>query len=131
VRQVRLPPIEAVIDLHAEWIAEFGGAPGLSDRGLLEGSLGRAGQIMAYEPDADVAVVAAAVCASICRNHPFVDGNKRAAFGALGVILGLNGLYLDVAESEATRAMMALAAGEMQEEAFRQWVVSNVISDQA
>lgn len=74
---------------------------------------------MAYDPDADLAVVAAAVCVSICRNHPFVDGNKRAAFGTLGVILGLNGTYLDVAEHEATTVMLALAAGEMPEDVSR------------
>ena len=128
--RLRLPPIEAIIDLHSEWIGEFGGAPGLQDRGALEGSLGRAEQIVAYEADAEIPVIAAAVCASICRNHPFVDGNKRAAFGALGIILGLNGLYLDVSESEATRVMMALAAGEMPEEGFRRWVLSNVLPDQ-
>ena len=86
---------------------------------------------MAYDPSADLAVIAAAVCASICRNHPFIDGNKRAAFGALGVILGLNGLYLDVAENEATRVMFALAASEMSEDAFRIWASANVIPDES
>lgn len=127
---LRLPPIQAVIDLHAEWIAEYGGALGVRDKGALEGSLGRASQLMAYAPDANLAVIAAAVCVSICRNHPFVDGNKRAAFGTMGVILGLNGYYLDVAEYEATRAMLALAAGEMPEEEFRAWVSTNILPDE-
>jgi len=131
VRQLRLPPIEAIIDLHAEWITEFGGAPGLRDRGSLEGSLGRAGQVMAYESDAEISVIAAAVCASICRNHPCIDGNQRAAFGTLGVILGLNGLYLDVSESEATQVMLALAAGKLAEDEYRRWVASNVFLDEA
>ena len=129
MRELRLPPIQAVIDLHSEWIADYGGAPGVRDKGALEGSLARASQLMAYDPEANLAVIAAAVCVSICRNHPFIDGNKRAAFGTLGVILGLNGYYLDVSEREATRAMIALAAGEMPEEQFRAWVSSNILPD--
>lgn len=70
-------------------------------------------------------MTAAAVCVSICRNHPFIDGNKRAAFGTLGVILGINGIYLDVTETDASRVILALAAGEMMEEKFRAWVSSN------
>jgi death-on-curing protein len=126
VTELRLPPIQAVIDLHSEWIADYGGASGVRDKGTLEGSLARASQLMA---EANLAVIAAAVCVSICRNHPFIDGNKRAAFGTLGVVLGLNGYYLDVSEREATRAMIALAAGEMPEEQFRAWVSSNILPD--
>ena len=127
--ELRLPPAQAIIDLHSEWIADYGGASGLRDRGALEASLGRASQLAAYEADATIPIIAAAVCISICRNHPFIDGNKRAAFGTLGVILGLNGHYLDVAEHDATRVMFALAAGEMPEEEFRRWVLSNAMAE--
>ena len=120
-----LPPIEAVIDLHSEWIEAFGGASGTRDRGALESPLGRATRIHTYEPDSDVIAAAAAVCVSICRNHPFVDGNKRAAFGILGVILGMNGFYLDVSEGDASTTILALAAGNMPEEKFRAWVRAN------
>ncbi|MDR3440948.1 type II toxin-antitoxin system death-on-curing family toxin [Telmatospirillum sp.] len=130
MKEFRLPPIQSVIDLHTEWIAEYGGASGVRDKGAFEGSPGRASQLTAYDPDASLAVVAAAVCVSICRNHPFVDGNKRAAFGTMGVILGLNGCYLDVAEQEATRVMVALAAGEMSEDEFRAWVSTNILPDE-
>jgi len=130
VTGIRIPPIQAIIDLHSEWIGEYGGALGLRDKGTLESSLARAVQLMSYDPDADVAVIAAAVCASICRNHPFIDGNKRAAFGVLGIILGMNGFYLDVSEREAVRVMLELAAGEISEEKFRAWVSSNALPNQ-
>ena len=97
---------------------------------MLEGSLARASQVIADDPGANLAVIASAVCASICRNHPFVDGNKRAAFGTMGIILGLNGHYLDVSERDATRAMLALTAGDMPEEAFRAWVSLNILADE-
>jgi death on curing protein len=121
-----LPPIEAIIDLHSELLAEHGGAPGLRDRGALEASLARAHQIVAYS-DEQISVfdLAAAVCVSILRNHLFVDGNKRAGFVTLGVILDMNGLFLDVSEREAADMILSLAASERSEEEFRQWVADN------
>ena len=122
----KMPPIEAIIDLHAELLAEHGGAPGLRGRGALEAALARPHQIFAYaEGHVTLFDLAAAVCVGICRNHPFVDGNKRAGFMALGVILGMNGVVLDVSEREAADIVLALAAGDMPEEAFRDWVVKN------
>lgn len=123
------PPLEAIIDLHAELLGEHGGAPGLRDRGALEASLARARQILAYgEGGVAVTDLAAAVCVSILRNHPFVDGNKRAGFAALGIILLLNDLYLDVSESEATRVIVGVAAGDISEGEFQHWVARNSLA---
>ncbi len=121
-----LPPIAAVIDLHAELLAEHGGAGGMRDRGALEAALARASQIMAYGGgEVTLFDLAAAVCAGICRNHPFVDGNKRAAFAALGTVLGLNGRYLDVSEREAAGTIVAVAAGTLSESDFVRWIGRN------
>jgi death-on-curing protein len=121
-----LPPIEAVIDLHGELLAEHGGAPGLRDRGALEAAMARPHQLLAYaEGPVTVFDLAAAVCVSICRTHPFVDGNKRAGFMVLGLILGMNGLFLDVSEHEAAETIQALASGQLGEETFRDWVSRN------
>lgn len=120
------PPIEALIDLHEELLQEHGGAPGLRDRGALEMSFARPHQLIAYaEGSVTVFDLAAALCTSIIRNHPFVDGNKRAGFASLGLVLGMNGLYLDVSERDATEAVLALALGKIAEDAFRQWVAAN------
>lgn len=124
--RIVLPALDALIELHAESIETYGGAPGLRDSGALDASLARARHILSYsERPVDVVDVAASVCASICRNHPFVDGNKRIAFIAAGVILDLNGLYLDARESEATETMTALAAGLLSETALTDWVRRN------
>jgi death-on-curing protein len=126
VKEVLLPPVEAIIDLHAELLTEHGGAPGIRDRGALEASLARAHQIMAYS-DEDVSVfdLAAVVCVSILRNHPFVDGNKRAGFVTLGVILHMNGFFLDVTEREAADMILSVAASERSEEELRRWGAGN------
>lgn len=120
------PPIQAAIDLHAELLAEHGGAGGLRDMGALEASLARPFQLLAYaDENLTVFDLAAAVCASICRNRPFVDGNKRAAFVTLGLVLMLNGFALDVTEHEAADRVLALAAGTLGEVEFRIWVADN------
>ena len=117
------PPLRALLDLHDELLAEHGGAPGLRDAGALESSLARPYQLIAYGDDTlTIFDLAAALCASICRNHPFVDGNKRAAFVALGVTLGLNGFELDTTEREAADRILTLAAGTQSETEFRNWV---------
>jgi death-on-curing protein len=130
------PPLRALLDLHDELLAEHGGAPGLRDAGALESSLARPYQIIAYGDDtltifdlaATIFDLAAALCASICRNHPFVDGNKRAAFVALGVTLGLNGFELDTTEREAADRILTLAAGTQSEAEFRDWVADHSYS---
>lgn len=119
-------PLQAVLDLHGELLAEHGGAPGIRDMGALEASLARPYQLIAYGDDRlTIFDLAAAVCVSVCRNHPFVDGNKRAAFVALGLVLGLNGFELDAAEREAADVILALAAGTLSEETFRGWVADH------
>src|SRR4051794_7940294 len=120
------PPLRALLDLHDELLAEHGGAPGLRDAGALESSLARPYQLIAYSDDTlTIFDLAAALCASICRNHPFVDGNKRAAFVALGVALGLNGFELDATEREAADRILTLAAGTQSETEFRNWVANH------
>ena len=110
--------------LHDESLAEHGGRPGLRDEGLLESALARPHQLLAYgEPD--LAALAAAYAFGLARNHAFVDGNKRAAFLATGLFLGLNGWRLQVSQLEATRTMLALAAGDLPEDAFAEWLRSH------
>ena len=107
--------------LHDESLAEHGGRPGLRDEGLLESALARPLQLMAYgEPD--LAALAAAYGFGLVRNHAFVDGNKRAAFLATGLFLALNGERLVTTQADATLTMLALAAGDLSEDAFADWL---------
>ncbi len=111
--------------LHDESIAEHGGAAGLRDEGLLESALARPLNLAAYgEPD--VAELAAAYGVGLAKNHPFVDGNKRAAFLAVGMFLALNGQRLVATQADATLTMLAVAAGSMNEATFAQWLREHV-----
>lgn len=107
--------------LHDESLAEHGGSAGLRDAGLLESALARPRNLLAYgEPD--FADLAAAYGAGLIRNHPFVDGNKRAGFLTVGLFLALNGYRLDATQLDATRVVLTLAAGELDESQFAAWI---------
>jgi death-on-curing protein len=108
--------VDIVREIHAEAIARFGGANGVRQPALLESAVAAPQATFGGQsPYADIVEIAAAYLFYICRNHPFVDGNKRAALGACIVFLRLNGiepardgpdweaLTVAVAASEANR----------------------------
>lgn len=107
--------------LHDESLAEHGGAAGVRDPGLLESALARPQNLVAYgQPD--LADLAAAYGVGLAKNHPFVDGNKRAAFLAVGLFLALNGQRLAATQADATLTMFSVAAGTLDEAAFAAWL---------
>jgi death-on-curing protein len=111
----------ALVLLHGESLAEHGGSAGLRDEGLLDSALARPRNLLAYGTP-DFADLAAAYGTGIVRNHPFVDGNERAGFLAVGLFLALNGYRLEASQADATLTVLALAAGELDEPAFAEWV---------
>ncbi len=114
----------ALLLLHAESLAEHGGSAGLRDEGLLDSALARPLNLVAYgEPD--FADLAASYAFGLAKNHPFVDGNKRAAFLSVGLFLALNGFRLTASQVDATQAVLALAGSEISEEAFARWLRAN------
>lgn len=107
--------------LHDESLAEHGGAPGLRDDGLLESALARPQHMETYG-NPDLADLAAAYGVGLAKNHPFVDGNKRVAFLAVGVFLAMNGHRLAATQVEATLTMLGVASGDIDEAAFAAWL---------
>lgn len=113
----------ALLLLHDESLAEHGGAPGLRDEGLLDSALARPLNLFDYgDPPPDLAALAASYGVGLAKNHAFVDGNKRAAFLAVGLFLALNGHRLAATQADATLTMLAVAAGELDEAAFAGWI---------
>jgi death-on-curing protein len=116
--------LELALDVHGEQLAIFGGPSGLRDQALLESALARAPNKFAYG-ETDLAALAASYAFGVARNHPFIDGNKRAAFGCLIVFLGLNEIDFDVEPEMAAVAILALAAGEVDEDGLARWIRDN------
>lgn len=106
--------VEVVREIHAEAIAKFGGADGVRDMALLESAVAAPqASFGGKSPYRDLAEVAAAYLFYLCRNHPFVDGNKRAALGACIVFLRLNGIEPMADGPEWEELTMAVAASAM------------------
>jgi death-on-curing protein len=113
---------EALLLLHAKALARFGGIEGVRDEGLVDSALARPRNVFHHGGPCDIAGLAAAYAFGLAKNHPFADGNKRAAFLAVGLFLGSNGWELNAAPVDAIRAVMALAGGEIGEREFAAWL---------
>ncbi len=111
----------ALVLLHDESLAEHGGAAGIRDEGQLDSALARPLNLDSYGTP-DFADLAASYAIGLAKNHAFVDGNKRTAFLATGLFLHLNGYRLRVSQAEATLNMLAVAAGELDEPGFADWL---------
>lgn len=114
---------QALMLLHDESLADHGGVSGLRDEGLLDSALARPLNLVAYG-DPDFADLAASYGVGLAKNHPFVDGNKRAAFLSVGLFLLLNGYRLVAGQAEATVVILDLASGEIDEADFSIWIRS-------
>ncbi len=116
---------QVLLLLHDESLAEHGGAPGLRDEGLLDSALARPVNLALYEQP-DVASLAASYGVGLAKNHAFVDGNKRAAFLAIGLFLAVNGYRLRTTQVDATLTVIDAAAGVIDEAAFAQWIREHI-----
>ena len=109
--------VEIVRDIHAEAIARFGGLAGVRERALLESAVAAPQATLGGQsPFADLTEVAVGYLFYVCRNHPFVDGNKRAALGACLVFLRLNGIEPTPDGPNWEVLTLAIAASEVNRE---------------
>ncbi|NOS96759.1 MAG: type II toxin-antitoxin system death-on-curing family toxin [Methylotenera sp.] len=119
-------PIGIVSAVHDEQLADHGGLSGVRDFTLLESSLAWPENLAAYGvPDA--AELAASYGYGIARNHPFIDGNKRTAFVATMLFLRLNSFTLLATDAEKVLTMLDVAAGEITEQDFANWIRSHSV----
>ncbi len=111
--------------LHGEQLATHGGGTGARDAGLPASALQRPRNLAACgEPDASA--LAASLAFGIARDHPFVDGNKRTAFVAAATFLEINGRRFAATEADVVVTTLALAAGDMSEDALADWFRANI-----
>lgn len=112
--------------LHGESLREHGGAAGLRDEGLLASALARPPNL-AHCGSPDAFEIAASYGVGLAKNHPFVDGNKRAAFLSIGLFLFLNGWRLKASQADATLTMLSVAAGDIDEPRLAQWLREHTV----
>lgn len=104
--------VEIVREIHAEAISRFGGSDGVREMALLESAVAAPqASFGGRSPYRNMPEVAAAYLFYPCKNHPFIDGNKRAALGACLVYLRLNGIEPKADSPEWEELTLAVAAG--------------------
>lgn len=113
---------------HTLQITEHGGTHGVRDVGLLESALARPLNIHAYEPDADLAALAAAYAFGIVKNHPFLDGNKRTGYVVMEAFIYLNGAALKAEGTDKYLTFIALADGSMSEDELAAWLRARLVA---
>jgi death on curing protein len=118
----------AIIALHDRSLALHGGPSGIRDEGLLESALQRPINRYFYEGEQDLMALAATYAVGVASNHPFVDGNKRAAYAALILFLALNGRPLRADKVDAINTMLGVAAGKIDIDTLAAWLRDNTAS---
>ena len=115
---------EVVLMAHEQSLAQFGGSAGVRDEGLMDSALGKPQNLFAYGKP-NLFALAASYAFGLINNHPFIDGNKRTGFLVAVTFLECNGWRLEASEVDATLRTLALAAGEMPESAYAEWLKAN------
>ena len=116
--------VEMAEALHALVLAQHGGGRGVRDRRRLESALQRPRNLHAYGSPT-FAEMAAAYASGIIEGHPFVDGNKRTGLALAIAFLEFNGLRFRGSEAEAVVFTLGLAAGQLSEQAYADWLDAN------
>lgn len=112
---------EVAVAIQRDLLARFGGLDGIRDEGLLDSALNRPLHLHNYGKPS-LFSLAGAYAEGIVKNHPFLDGNKRAGFMLAYTFLAANGWQLEAPEEEAVLQTLALAAGEIGAEEYAAWL---------
>ena len=121
--------LDEVLALHADQIARYGGANGVRELALLESASATpratfAGRFL----HATVPEMAAAYLFHLAQNHPFVDGNKRAALAAALAFLGLNGFWLEAGPDELVETVLGVARGDVTKAGLAEYLRMHVVA---
>ncbi len=126
---IRYLTLAEVIELHRGILTQVAGSGGIHDLGALESAIAQPRMTFGGEELYPTIIEkASALGFSIVMNHPFVDGNKRTGHAAMETFLVLNRLEIKAAVDEQERVILALAAGELDRDAFTNWLRQSVES---
>ena len=120
-------PKQIVIYFHEQLIDLYGGMLGIRDEGLLDSAIEQPKSMFdgSYLHDSLVKM-AAAYGFHICKNHPFIDGNKRVALVTMDTFLQKNGYEITASEKDVYEVMIKLASGELSKAELTDWLEVNI-----
>ncbi|MBI2252832.1 MAG: type II toxin-antitoxin system death-on-curing family toxin [Armatimonadetes bacterium] len=114
MKDITFLTLAEVIEIHTDQIQRYGGVEGIRDMNLLSSAAA-----MPYASFSgsflhlDIYEMAAAYAFYICKNHPFIDGNKRTALACALVFLEMNGINISNSKGDLYKAMISLASGDL------------------
>ncbi len=124
--QVIIPDVNVLIDRHDDLIYKYGGHLGVRDMNALMSALDRPLKLIDYDGvRKDLFDVAASIAFGIIRNHPFVDGNKRASWLAMRTFLMDNGVKVKIRKSVVQSKVLDLANKVIEQDEFAEWLRSS------
>lgn len=122
---VSTPSMDDLILLHELLLNKDGGLQGLRDLGALQSAMGRVESELCYG-EGTLAACAATLAYGLAKNHPFADGNKRTALGALRSFLRLNGATVECGEDEQVHMICDLAQDSLSQSGLAAWIQSRI-----
>lgn len=123
---IKFIPEEVVLIIHSILLERYGGSPGIRDKNLLESALAQPKMtIRGKYLHKTIFDKAAAYGFHVCKNHPFVDGNKRVSFVLMDIFLQANGWQIIADETSAYEMMMNLASSKMNKAQLSMWLEAN------
>lgn len=123
--------MERVLVIHKRMMDEYGGGAGVRDQGLLESACAMPEATFGGEFLHDgIPAMAAAYLFHICKNHPFLDGNKRTALAAAVMFLFINGYALNAPKDEVERLTIGVADGSVSKSDSTDYFKKHVKIDQ-
>src|SRR5271166_787870 len=108
-------------------LGQFGGLDGIGNPGGLESALARPAQMISYGAEGRAGALAAGLAFSLVKNHPFLDGNKRTGFVVMLAFLEVNRWDFDADEEDIVNIFVDLAAGNLSENEFTDWVLAHTV----
>lgn len=129
MKNINFIPKKVILYFHEQLIQIYGGSTGIRDEKLLDSAIKQPKSTFDSEYLHDsVFKMASAYGFHLCKNHPFVDGNKRIAFVAMDTFLQNNGYEITASEKETYKIMMKLSSENLSKDELTDWLKENTSS---
>ena len=126
MKQIKFLTLDEILYIHQDQITRYGGVQGIRDFGLLQSAVAMPmAQFDGVYLHPDLNAMASAYLFHITRNHPFIDGNKRAGVVSAIVFLKLNGVEISADESSLEEMVLSVARGDIGKEKVAKYFMDN------
>ncbi|TDX44483.1 type II toxin-antitoxin system death-on-curing family toxin [Orenia marismortui] len=129
MKNINFIPKKAILYFHEQLIQTYGGSTGIRDKKLLDSAIQQPKSTFEgkYLHDS-IFKMASAYGFHLCKNHPFIDGNKRIALVAMDTFLQNNGYEITASEKETYKIMINLSSEGLSKDELTNWLKQNTTS---